>query len=418
MQIESLPKTVDMSIHDRARDVFFFKYVCSFSQPADIPGLLWMQSSDDMHLRASMDAASLAFFSFHHDSTEACLLARKQYLVALPQVNRALQSPERASSNSTFLAVILLDLFEKTMHDVSRSDDPLMSHLNGALALVKLRGPQNFQEDTGLQLSTLLSTHILMSCVTAHKRVPQGLIQLRSDLERFIDRREPKWQATDLVIKYNHLRCDVEEGRIPESTASSRVLDLDREIREFAESMLPMTGYATKTLAKPCARAFEKHYDLYPNHAATQLWNIFRVIRILLNDLKHQHDVEDVPKAYLGVMNKDSIMGAQTVDSLAKEICASVYQYTHKNDGSEMMHFQEVQKARCYTLIYPLYVAAVHAGQSTGIRTWAMKQLSFLSGTVGIRQARQVEDILAKGDDPDPWSIYAMLGSYAFAVWR
>lgn len=411
LQCPPLPKPIDISIYDRARDAFFFNYLCRFSQPDDIPGLLWMQSSDDEHLSASTRAASLAFFSFQNNCTEARLLAREQYLVALPRVNRALQSSEQASSNSTFLAVILLDLFEKTMHDESKLGDTLMSHLNGALALVKLRGPENLHEQIGLRLSSCLSIHILMSCVSANKRIPKELIPLRSELELFIDKDEPRWKSTGLIIKYNHLRCDVQEGIIPVSAIPGRIWDLDREFRELAESMLPALGYRTMTVPKQCAL-----FDVYPHHAATQIWNVFRVIRILLHDLQYKQALKDDP---VPEFHDDlSSSRLQTVGKLVKEICGTVYQYTHKHDGSKMTHFLDFERARCYTLIFPLYVAATHAERSTGIRSWVMKQLSFLSSTVGIRQAKQVEEILARGDDPDPWSIYALLGSYAFAMWR
>ncbi|KAL8934471.1 MAG: hypothetical protein Q9216_005897 [Gyalolechia sp. 2 TL-2023] len=286
------------------------------------------------------------------------------------------------------------------MHNDPRSVDSWMSHVNGALALVKLRSLDKFHEPFGFQLLTWLSTHILISCVAATTRIPPGLIQLRSDLETIAGWHNPEWQVSGLMIKYADLLCDVNEGLIPKTEVSDRILNLDREFGELGESMPQGWRYTTENLAKPCRRALETYFDIYPDHAVTQTWNLLRVMRILLAN----------------VVRDQSAGTDDLVDGLAKEICASAHQYTCFNGAPNTMQFNLQEKASCYTLIFPLYVAAVYADQSSGLRPWVMKQLSFLSEAVEIRQARRVVDILSNGDDPDPWTIYSMLGSYAFAV--
>ncbi len=127
-----IPQTVTSTIEYRARNAFFSHYVSGFSKTYDILDSLYEQSSLDRHLSASVDAVSLAFFSSQFDCTKASHFAREKYSYALPLLNNALRSPETATSDSTLLAVLLLDLFEKFTNNNPRSTDSWMSHVNGA----------------------------------------------------------------------------------------------------------------------------------------------------------------------------------------------------------------------------------------------------------------------------------------------
>ena len=81
-----------------------------------------------------------------------------------------------------------------------------MSHINGALALVDLREEPPQQDYTGIRLSARLSTNLLISCVSAKSPVPPALVKLRSDLEPFLNKEDPKWQLSGLVVKYADLK--------------------------------------------------------------------------------------------------------------------------------------------------------------------------------------------------------------------
>lgn len=134
LQPQTIRKAPDVAINDRARNAFFSHYVVGFSKVFDVLGSFYRRPGHNIQTTASP-----AFFSFRFDSIEAQLMARAQYLRALPLVNSALKSPESA----TLLAVLLLDLFEKILHN------SWMSHVNGALALVKLRGHAKLRQYTG-----------------------------------------------------------------------------------------------------------------------------------------------------------------------------------------------------------------------------------------------------------------------------
>ena len=145
-----------MSIDERARNIFLFRYVKGFSSTFDVLEPLCKYAPAKCHLTVSVDAASLAFFAFQSDCPKAPKLARERYLNALTLLNEALVSPECTTDDTILLTVLLLDLFEKIPVEQDRITGPWLSHLKGALALVNLRDHQSVQTPTSLRLGLWL----------------------------------------------------------------------------------------------------------------------------------------------------------------------------------------------------------------------------------------------------------------------
>lgn len=371
------------------------------------------------YLAASVDAVSLAFFSCQSDGPRAPpRLAREKYSDALTLLNRALLSPSCVMSNSTLLSVLLLDLFEKIAARSPGGTDTWMSHMNGALALVKLRDIRHFQDPISLRLAVRLSTNLLLSCLASDAPVPSALIRLRAEIEPFLNKDDPKWQITGIVIKYANLRRSMQEGHLSESDIIRRSTELDAEFAAFASAMPPSWMYETVSLQRTSARVFGEHYDTYKDHLIAQCWNVLRVMRIFLNDIIRSV-VTQTPILYCGndVDSTSSDEPTRTIDTLAKSICAAVPQFTTCMDVSQQSADDSaVQGMRCYALIFPLYVAGLYASPQTNIRPWIVQELRFMVKKVGIRTVDLVADMLEREDGTNPWAVYAILGSYACAA--
>ncbi|KAL8660617.1 MAG: hypothetical protein Q9202_006362 [Teloschistes flavicans] len=416
-QDKSIEKAPSVAIEDQARSYFIFHYALGFSKVFDVLALFDIQPHTDRHLYASVTAASLAFFSFQFNCLDARRMAAKHYLQALPMVNQALRAPQSVASDATLLAILMLDLFEKILHNDPESTESRLSHVNGALALVKLRGHDRFQQYISLRLSARLSTSLVISYVAAGAPVPPGLVQLRTELEQFLDKSDPKWQLTGLAIEFVNLRSRIRDGTMPQSDVISQLSHLDSKFIKLAENMPPTWRFDRIVLAEPSERVLKMHFDVYPNHAVTQATNVLRIKRILVHDALRGECPGQLIKTHPTVdCCKSCDMLMQTIDELAEDICASAPQFTGFGKCSATRIYAPADKACCFTLVFPMYVAAVYASSSTLIRPWVMKQLSFLCGFVGIRQARDVADILEKDAGIDPWAVWTMLGSYAFAA--
>ncbi len=384
----------------------------------DVLESLYQRSPTDKPLTASVDAVSLAFFSFQYDCTQASQISRQKYLSALPLLNKALQVRESATSDSTLLAVLLLDLYEKITNNNPRSITSWMSHINGALALVDLRKEPLLQNYTGLRLSARLSTNLLISCVAANCPVPPALVKLRADLEPFLNKDDPKWRISGLTVKYANLKGAIQDGCLPSSIIITRATELDSEFMLLGNHMPSAWLYSTTCLEESSERVFEQRYDTYPDHVVTQGWNVLRVMRILLNDMiRSVHASRDTKSSQKTSLSRSASIMTGHIDVLAKEICASAPQFTGK-DSTTPRHKanRTTQRLRSYALLFPLYVAGLYASSATQVKPWIIRQLRFMANDMGIRNAGVVAQILERNERTCPWDVYAVLGSYAFAA--
>ena len=413
-----VPHTLSNTIDDRARNAFFSHYVSGFSKTYDVLEPLYQRSAPDRPLSASVDAVSLAFLAFQFDCTQASHLSRDKYLSALPLLNKALRTPESATSDSTLLAVLLLDLYEKITNNNPRSIGSWMSHINGALALVDMRKEPLLQDYTGIRLSARLSTNLLISCVSANSPVPPALVKLRADLEPFLNIDDPKWRISGLVVRYANLKGAIQDGCIHSSDIITRATDLDCEFMLLAKDMPPRWLYNTTHLQESSDRVFEQHYDTYPDHMIAQGWNVLRVMRVLLNDMIRVEYASRGTKSFNNTsLYRSSSSLTVCIDDIAKEVCASVPQFTnHEKTIPRIKVHCTTQRLRCYTLLFPLYVAGLHASAATRIKPWIVNQLRFMSKEMSIRNASVIADVLERDEGICPWDVYAVLGSYAFAA--
>ena len=413
-----VPRTLGAPIDDRARNAFFSHYVSGFSKTYDVLESLYQWSAPDKPLNASVDAVSLAFLAFQSDCTQASHLSRDKYLSALPLLNKALSAPESAASDSTLLAVLLLDLYEKITNNNPRSIGSWMSHINGALALVDMRKEPLLQDYNGIRLSARLSTNLLISCVSANSPVPPALVKLRADLEPFVNIDDPKWRISGLVVKYANLKGAIQDGCLHSSDVIARATDLDCEFMLLAKYMPSSWQYNTIHLDEASDQVFDLHYDTYPDHMIAQGWNVLRVMRMLLNDMIRVEYASKGTKSFNNTSSyRSSTILTGCINDIAKEICASVPQFTnYRKTKARVKGHCTTQKLRCYTLLFPLYVAGLHASAATRIKSWIINQLRYMSKEMGIRNASVIADFLERDEGICPWDVYAVLGSYAFAA--
>lgn len=416
---ETVPRFGDLSIQQKSRGAFFSHYVHGITGSYDVIELLNKTSPLENHLDTSINAVSLAFFHFQYFSLTASELARKTYLSAIKLVNSALQNPTTLSSDSTLLAVLLLDLFEKITNSNPKSSIAWMSHVNGGLALIKLRDSIHLQTYIGRRLSFRLSTSLLISCVAANAPVPPALKSLRAELESHVNIEDPKWKLTGLSIKTADFRAEVQNGSLSGVDIILEAKKLDNELSSLSANMPKTWLTQRKYLQEPSKRVFGQFYDLYPGYFTTQTHNVIRITRIMLNDtIRTIYKKEEALDC--NTLTSDTIHLSfidRIIDDLAREICASGPQFIGDDDSQAHQEtITHVQKFFCHTLIFPFYVAALYASTGSMIKIWVISQLRHISGELGIRHADTVADIL-EGEDPmDPWSVYAILGSYAFAA--
>ncbi|KAF3044769.1 hypothetical protein E8E12_010453 [Didymella heteroderae] len=392
-----------------ARDMFFADYVCNFSQTWDI--LLKYSNSITMpeHLALSLDAVSLAFMAHNTGSTRARDLSRKKYVAALRTINMALQDAESARNASTFEGAILLDLFEEMTKSFPEDAAPRHAHVEGALALVNLRGIGAFQEGPELRSLLGLSLNATICCLTTRTKVSEPIRAIREHLAQSVNTESMNWKLSNVLMDVLDLIADIRTDLAPE-TKAARCTILENRLETIANEAPPVWSYE-RVVAPPEHRKqifpddLPPLYDTYPNRAVLQTWNVLRLLRILV----YEELVSHCPMPAVPTKLPQTSFITPTI----QQICATVPHITDCSllashrlpPGSPGQHsglpfpgpphtIPHILEA--FILIFPLYVAAWSRYCSSSTRDWILDQLKHIATHFGIPEAGIVRDILLR----------------------
>jgi hypothetical protein len=423
------PRSPPSSLDSQARSAFFAYYVTGGSKAWDFLVPFYHPLDTPRHLELSIEAVSLAYLSHQVHSEVALTTARERYGRALRLIKEALQSSEVVRNDTILLSSLVLDLFEKFTN--TEPGARWTTHLIGALALVGIRGLSEFQDLPALRILVRLSTNLLISCVTSETYVPTDLVILRKHAERYLSIGEdPKWKLTSLMITYANLRANERYGYLKSEDKLQQALELDRKLQSLALDMPASWQYRTIIPSQNSEFPSNLRADVYPDRYITQTWNVLRLVRLLLNKTVSKLCGSDPSIATSSAMLED--MTDTNIKILSDEIVASAPQYINfpgavhdrlLTEGSTKIISQIAENSHtpshamnCYTLIFPLYVAGRCLHSSDETRHRIINQLHYIGEQFDIPNAELVARILKNDQDVNPWSVHAMLGSYAFAA--
>lgn len=374
-------------------------------------GLLYGVTRQGDHLDVSVDAASLAFMAVRYTNTPDLLhQAAETYVTALNLVNKALTAPAVAASDETLQSVLLLDLYEKLISRNPHSATSWLRHMNGAIALIELRGKRNLQSYIGRRLAQRLYTTLVISCGVAGVRIPTELDLLKKKLDSFYDRDDPKWAVTTLNVQSINLIANINEGRyVAGGDVVSEVKELDHQFRQLEES-LPSSWKPTRVShhdsSIPDNLILSDGYDVYDNLFCTQVQNVIRTMRIHLHSLMQRFSNPTDLNTHSSCTD--------FIENSINKICASATQFVAPDASSNNAPFTLDQSLKCYTLLAPLYLAG-HASSNPTTKSWVMHVLKYMADG-GVEMAHKTAQVLETSPSTNFWDVYAMLGSYAFAA--
>jgi len=273
--------------------------------------------------------------------------------------------------------------------------------------------------------------------------VPDEVNLIRAFIGKHLNIQRPAlntaWVFSGLMLEYAKLRSEIRTGvfSIEEYIRLSKMLDVKLQALDL--EMPPSWQYSTTLLGHRSDRTLDFYFHSYSNPRVCQARNILRLVRILLNESLIAYYLESPANdKYLALIG----VALDSIKLLAGEICASVPQYVDcdgaarqklpRSERSELQdqtadciqdrghvavghHHTPIHQLECYTTIFPLYIAGRFDG-APEVRPWVIKQLRYISGHFYVRNAEVVAQILEQEINVNPWDVYAMLGSYAFAT--
>ena len=265
-----------------------------------------------------------------------------------------------------------------------------------------------------------LGTNLLISCVASETRPPDELCLILDYAGKQFQANDPKLTLTNLMITYANIRWDSRTNSKPMANIIDRTLKLDGDLLASTLSMPPSWKPRITIVDYDSERIYGWHFDSYAHRHVTQVWNVHRLVRIILNEAvieSHKINATGYPTGPLLLVETTRT----NIQAMASEICASAPQYLYcryANSRPECSNhiYTPAQNLDCYTLIFPLYVVGWSKSTPDSLKSWVIDQLHYMGSHFGIRNAELVGQILERGENLNPWAIYALIGSYAFVA--
>jgi hypothetical protein len=151
--------------------------------------------------------------------------------------------------------------------------------------------------------------------------------------------------------------------------------------------------YSTTTLNEHCDEVFSDHYHVYSSVWTGTVWNHYRCVRILVNEviadqLRYLLQNLDEPAMYSCLYENQLQASHAMLLQLSHDICSSVpYFMGFHVPLSESSRLQPPKAVSGNLLLWPLFTAACTGMGSEMMRFWVAGRLQMISDVLGIRQA-------------------------------
>ncbi|CEI59929.1 unnamed protein product [Fusarium venenatum] len=216
-------------------------------------------------------------------------------------------------------------------------------HVDGALALIRLRGASQLRNRVGRGIFLHLRTEILIDCLQRRLQVPTILVNSMAEARNYESAQEaPAARLANIVVNICDLLSSAKKDTTNKTNLScyiSRLLSIDTDLEDWTKT-LP-AEYKYTALTSPAgmgdAEVFMGRYDGYSNRDFAHTWNLQRCTRIVLRQTlieaisKHFHTpsspsmVPSLPLSYEHLFHTSNTI----IQKSSVEICSSVLYILH-----------------------------------------------------------------------------------------
>ncbi|MCJ1315906.1 hypothetical protein MMC15_001226 [Xylographa vitiligo] len=266
------------TISERATGYFYNHYVVGADGP-------WDHILNE-NMTASIEALGLAGFSHAAHAPKIMIQAREQYLRAIRLTNAALRSPRDVKKDSTMLSIMILGMFETVTGRTQRSLEAWANHVNGAAALLKIRGPEQMITPGGRRIFAQVISTLVTTCLGHQLEMPDHILELRNEAVKHQATDDPVWRFFEFMILFTNFKAQVGHEKIKDpSIVLARALELERMFLSLYSNIPPGWEYTTVyTNAAPDV-IYAGYYHLYHDFMIAQIWNGVRTFRIMLHEI-------------------------------------------------------------------------------------------------------------------------------------
>ena len=400
--------SIGPSIDERAIGWFFAEYV------VDQAGYINGSSvrNIDTSLLTTMKAVGLAGLACNQRASGLLIESKKLYVSAMHRINKALKNPIEATKDSTLLAILLLSIFETVAGCGQRSIATWSQHINGAVALLRLRGPEQLKTQLGLRLFYQITTNLMTNSMHHDIPLPDHIFELRAEAAKYANREHVIWRFVEIMMNFTDFRYRVKHAAISDpQVILTTALELDRRLVANFSIQEPLWKYEVVYTDFDSDVVFAGHYHVYQDFMAAQVWNGMRTIRIMLHRIIQgalQKDaIDTLPQLSHNERMQQSEISMRVLYQMQSDILASVPQHVGycpvsakpgpwsqfgslRHDLAAPDHttysLPMIRLSGGYALLWPLHLVGV-LNISAGVRERVISNLQMLGRTMGVQQA-------------------------------
>jgi hypothetical protein len=265
--------------------------------------------------------------------------------------------------------------------------------VDGAAALVKLRGMEQFQTEAGRLMFGQVMADITASSLQRSVAVPEYLIEMRAVIGEGIGAEHPEWEAWGLVsdiIDFTIFRAaltaaDAANVRAEEIVA--KALELDERFRARMEKDLPDAWQYevvyTEEVEMP-ELVWDGEYHTYPSVLTLQIWSGMRSCRILLHEIIRGH-LPPFPTTLATV-------SANVLEQMQADILASVPPRFASSPAGKSLRNGDPNGL----VLWVLYLVCIMDQTTEKVRTWVVQRLRGIAEEMGLVQASLLAGLIER----------------------
>lgn len=234
--------------------------------------------------------------------------------------------------DSTLLATMLLTTFETMTGVRRRSLSAWRSHVNGAAALIKVRGLEQMANSGGVRMFMQATLNLMTSCLELQIALPEHIMVLNAEVAKHADLSDPSWRYYETMILLTNFRAHVRCGIVSDpQEILAKALEIDRAALMILANAPSVYEYETVYTDVESAVVFAGCYHLYQDFMSATIWNGMRTIRMILQEtirdallrLRSSRSTDSTDEQYTAQYHAS----ANTLYQLQFDIIASVPQY-------------------------------------------------------------------------------------------
>lgn len=161
-------------------------------------------------------------------------------------------------------------------------------HINGAMALISLRGEDQLKTEIGLRLFYQLRSQILIGSLHRRVAIPENVIAWSKLAHTYHDEPIPQNLLADILFRFNNWRAEAltsfVDYRNPLKNAQI-ALNFDSELTEWLIQFQLQYAFTTMPVQTRTDNVFADYYHIYPDIFTAIVWQHFRCTRILVNEI-------------------------------------------------------------------------------------------------------------------------------------